>query len=125
MGKHAPWRWVAMVALVSSGCSLAPKRFEDRLAPEPIVRARALSLGDALPLESVAPGLIEQLDDPDPVVRLTAHEELKRRTGKDFGYKPWADQADRLRTQAMWLAWFQSNPARESVTANATRSSSP
>ena len=38
--------------------------------------------------------LVGRLADNDPVVRLTAHEELRRRTGLDFGYVPWANDGD-------------------------------
>ena len=47
-------------------------------------RAIAGDLGDV-------PALIGRLEDADPVVRLAAHEELRRRTGRDFGFVPWAE----------------------------------
>ena len=49
-----------------------------------------MSLGYGQPDSVVLPALIARLDDPDVVVRMAAHEELKRRTRRDFGYVPWA-----------------------------------
>ena len=65
--------------------------------PAPIVRARSVGLGDDLPEGQVVPALIDRLDDPDPVVRLAAYEELQQGHGPDFGFVPWAGEADRRR----------------------------
>jgi hypothetical protein len=59
----------------------------------------------------VVPSLISRLDDPDPVVRLSAHEELKRRSGKDFGYVPWADRSERAGAVVRWRAWWNERQA--------------
>jgi hypothetical protein len=52
------------------------------------------------------PALLERLNDADPVVRLAAHEELRKRTGQDFGYRPWDDRAERAPAIARWQAWW-------------------
>ncbi len=93
---------------IGSGCSLAPKAFRSRDLndPAPLVRARAATMGDRMPATVVVPALLDRLDDPDPVVRLTAHEELKRRTGQDFAYHPWDDRAERAQAIARWRAWW-------------------
>ena len=44
--------------------------------------------------------------DNDPVVRLAAHEELRRRTGQDFGYVPWASAEERTRAIDRWRGWL-------------------
>lgn len=98
---------IGLAACLAGGCSLAPRKFHDADHPAPIVRARALSLGDRLPDRSVIPTLLDRLDDTDPVVRLTAHEELRRRTGQDFGYRPWDDTPERQRTAGLWRAWWE------------------
>jgi hypothetical protein len=64
-------------------------------------------MGETLPEERVVPALIDRLDDTDPVVRLSAFEELKRRTGQQFGYVPWGDRDERGRAVAAWRAWWQ------------------
>jgi hypothetical protein len=51
--------------------------------------------------------LIDRLNDTDPVVRLSAFEELRRRTGQDFGYVPWGDLDERGRAVARWQSWWQ------------------
>jgi hypothetical protein len=93
------------------GCSIAPKTFRGLGSPAPIVRARSVGLGENLPESRVIPPLIDHLDDPDAVVRLSAHEELKKRTGQDFGFVPWADAAQRAPAVAHWRAWWEGRKA--------------
>ena len=87
------------------GCSIAPRTFRGLAHPAPIVRARSVALGENLPERLVVPPLIEHLNDPDAVVRLSAFQELRQRTGQDFGYIPWADAAERAPAVARWRAW--------------------
>lgn len=112
-------RWNAISGLVlllgvAPGCSLAPRNFRKIRHPAPLVRARALSLGDRRSSAQVVPALVVRLNDPDPVVRLAAHEELKRRTGKDFGYVPWADLPERQAAVGRWNDWLNGRPPASS-----------
>jgi len=50
---------------------------------------------------------LAMVSHPDEVVRLTAHDELRRRTGQDFGFVPWAGPAERAAAVARWRAWWQ------------------
>jgi hypothetical protein len=93
------------------GCSIAPKTFQGLSNPAAIVRARAVGLGQQLPERHVIPPLIDRLDDPDAVVRLSAHEELKKRTGQDFGYVPWGDASERAGSIAKWRDWWKGREA--------------
>jgi len=102
---------LALILGISSGCSLGPRNFRKIQHPAPLVRARALSLGDRRPGTQVMPALIVRLDDPDPVVRLAAHEELKQRTGQDFGYVPWAEEPERQAAVERWKAWLSGRPS--------------
>ena len=52
------------------------------------------------------PALVGRLGDSDPVVRLAAHEELRKRTGQDFGYVPWASPEERSGAIERWRAWL-------------------
>ncbi len=97
-----------LAALLLSGCSLAPKSFKGIRKPEPLVRARAIPLGRRLPEEKVVPGLIASLDDRDQVVRMAASEELKKRSGKDFGFVPYAEAEDRAPAVSRWQSWWNS-----------------
>lgn len=108
-------RWIALGMLVGGlgiapGCGHGPRNFRKIQHPSPLVRARALSLGDRRPNAQVIPALVGRLDDPDPVVRLAAHEELKQRTGRDFGYVPWAEEPDRQAAVARWRNWLNGGP---------------
>jgi hypothetical protein len=105
-------RWLSLpLPALGLGCSIAPKTFRSLAHPSPIVRARAVGLGDNLPESQVVPQLIEHLNDSDAVVRLSAFEELRQRTGQDFGYVPWADVAERAPAVARWRTWWNSRKA--------------
>jgi hypothetical protein len=93
------------------GCSIAPRNFRGMTHPAAITRARSVALGQGLPESQVVPTLIGKLDDPDPVVRLTAHQELRRRSGQDFGYLPWAPSGERGQAIAKYRAWWDQRRA--------------
>ena len=115
-------RWLSIsvfVLILGPGCGIAPRSFVGVYNPAPIVRARAVSLGQGLPETVVVPTLIDRLDDPDPVVRMSAHEELKRGTGQDFGFVPWADPSERERAVTRWQRWWKD---RQAALANSRRS---
>lgn len=53
--------------------------------------------------------LFDLLDHSDAAVRLAAHQTLKQRSnGRDFGYRFWADEAERDERMLEWRAWFVS-----------------
>jgi hypothetical protein len=108
--RRTGWLSLPLLAL-AMGCSIAPKTFRALSNPSAIVRARAVGLGRQLPEEQVIPPLIDRLEDLDAVVRLTAHEELRKRTGQDFGYVPWADVAERAPAVARWRGWWDGRKA--------------
>lgn len=101
--------WVIALPLMTLalGCSIGPRNFRGMTHPAAINRARSVSLGQGLPESQVIPALIGKLDDPDPVVRLTAHQELRRRSGQDFGYLPWAPANERAAAVNQYRAWWQ------------------
>ncbi len=106
----------AVIAIPASisGCGLGPRNFRKITHPAPLVRARAMSLGYQQPDSVVIPALLGRLDDPDVVVRMAAHEELKRRTGRDFGYMPWGSLEDRASAISRWRAWLTGSPTEPS-----------
>ncbi len=63
------------------GCAHGPRNFRKIQNPAPLVRARAVGLGGRKSDSQVVPALVGRLGDSDPVVRLAAYEELRRRTG--------------------------------------------
>ncbi len=114
-------RWIGKVALMAAvaplwGCAHGPRRFEKIENPAPLVRARAIGLGRRQPDSQVVPALVNRLGDTDPVVRLAAHEELRQRTGHDFGYVPWAAPQERASAINRWRAWLAQGKRGEVAT---------
>ena len=97
--------WLVGSLGLLSGCG-NPHSFRKIQSPEPLVRARAVGVGDGRPDAVVVPALVGRLEDPDPVVRLAAHQELRQRTGRDFGFVPWASPEERARAVARWRYWL-------------------
>jgi hypothetical protein len=101
-------RWLGLSLLLSTvGCGITPRTFRGMIHPDGVGRARDLALGGAANGPHTIPTLIARLDDPDPVVQLTANEELKRVTGQDFGFAAWLDAAERTAAAERWRAWWQ------------------
>jgi hypothetical protein len=88
------------------GCGLGPRNFRKINHPAPLTRARSISLGFRTPQSTVIPALVGRLDDPDVVVRMAANEELKKRTGQDFGFQPWAAPEERAVVVNRWHDWL-------------------
>jgi hypothetical protein len=114
-------RWIgtsALAAVMASswGCAHGPRRFEKIDATAPLVRARAVGLGTRKPDSEVLPVLLTHLGDSDPVVRLAAHEELRKRTGQDFGYLPWGSPEERSSAIGRWRAWLSQAPGASGIT---------
>ena len=102
------WGWVLpALSAFSIGCGIAPKNFRKLTDPAPIVRARSVGLGSKLPQGHVVPALINRLEDRDPVVRLAAYEELRKGTGRSFGFIPWGGESDRASAVARWRSWWK------------------
>ena len=87
------------------GCAHGPRSFRKVQSQAPLVRARAVGLGRRQSDSRVMPVLVARLSDSDPVVRLAAHEELRKRTGQDFGYVPWASPEERAGPTERWRAF--------------------
>ncbi len=123
-------RWFADALIVGAvascwGCGLVPRHFPKMQNPAPVARARAIGRDDRRPNVQVVPELIGRLDDPDPVIRLAAHEELRRRTGRDFGFIPWASPEDRAAAIKRWRDWLAGPPRPAEPLPGADLLSSP
>jgi hypothetical protein len=101
---------LAATALPCWGCGLAPHSGRKMQPTAPVERARTIGQGRGASDPQVVPALISRLDDEDPVVRLTASEELRKRTGRDFGFVPWAGAEERSAAIARWRAWLTAPP---------------
>lgn len=125
MGRLLAVMGVMTIAAFLSGCSLGPRNFRKINHPAPLTRARAISLGYGKSDALVTPSLVSRLDDPDVVVRMAANEELKRRTGKDFGYVPWASSEERSASVGRWHAWISGRVLTSSTVPARPRKSLP
>lgn len=99
---------LGIIILTSTGCATGPRSFRGVADPSGSVRARAVDLGEKKPDRVAIPRLIGLLDDADPVVRMVAHESLKQRTGRDFGYVPWDGEKERAGALGEWKRWWSS-----------------
>jgi hypothetical protein len=97
---------LALLIASAPGCRSGPRNFLGVNDPAPLNRARAAGMDRPVPDVVAVPELLRRLDDEDAVVRLSAHEALRRRTGQDFGYQPWADPAEREPAAARWHQWW-------------------
>jgi hypothetical protein len=99
---------LALLAAIATGwgCAHGPRSFQKVDNPAPLVRARAVGLGRRQDDARVIPALVNRLDDRDAVVRLAAYEELRQRTGKEFGYVPWGSTEERASAVGRWRAWI-------------------
>ena len=66
------------------GCAHGPRDVRKVRTATPLARARAVGRANGQPDSQVMRTLVGRLADTDPVVRLAAHEELRKRTGCDF-----------------------------------------
>lgn len=96
---------VAGALVLPAGCAHSPWYTRKMRQGAPLAQARAIGLASRAPDSRVLPELVGQLNNSDPVVRLAAHEELRRRTGQDFGYVPWAPPEERSGAIERWQAW--------------------
>ncbi len=102
-----------LILCVLGGCqseeAFAPRPLDQAIKhPSPGVRVaavqRAIQSGDT----SEVPELIEMLDDEDPTVRMLASSSLKRITGRDTGYLPYASPEVRRSQRDAWRLWWAS-----------------
>ncbi len=136
MGEPADrsaWRVGALLVLLTTtglttGCmsSAKPRRFGELAHnSSPLARARAISLGEPLPDSVVIPRLIERLGDRDGVVRMAAHDELRQRTGQDFGFLAWAEVAQRDAAVERWKQWWAERTRAPSLRVIPSQQSKP
>lgn len=103
---------LAAALLPCWGCGLTPHAFR-RLHPSPATeRARSVGAGSGSRRvdPQVVPALVGRLEDEDPVVRMAASDELRKRTGKDFGFVAWSPPEERAVAVARWRSWLKAPP---------------
>ncbi|QDV35452.1 hypothetical protein [Tautonia plasticadhaerens] len=102
-----PLLLLATIAPVS-GCKTTVRDFVSLDDSAAFNRARATGLDDEASDAVAIPALIAHLEDADAVVRLTSHESLRERTGRDFGYIPYGTPGERAAAVARWRSWWES-----------------
>lgn len=80
------------------------------LDPNPEIRAAACLAAGMREDPKQAPDLIRMLADPTPRVAQAAHVALKELSGSDFGPKPGAGRAERIKAIQSWEAWWTTRP---------------
>ena len=106
MRRAARIALLAASVLLVLGCRSVVDSFADLADPSPFVRARAAGLDDQVSEAVALPALIDRLEDPDAVVRLSAKEALRQRTGRTLGYKAWGTPEERAEAVGRWRAWW-------------------
>ena len=101
-----------LVGSSAAGCRTGVREFAEMDDPAPFNRARAAGLDANVDDAIAVPTLIRHLGDPDAVVRLSAHEALRTRTGRDFGYVPYDRPEARAAAAERWWAWWQAEGYR-------------
>lgn len=110
IGRPTTIALLAAALLPCWGCGLTPHAFR-RLHPSPATeRAQAVGSGPRQADPQVVPALVGRLEDDDPVVRMAAGEELRKRTGQDFGFVAWASPEERAAAVARWRSWMKAPP---------------
>jgi len=100
-------RLSAFVELRKSDDPRVPaKAIEGLSDPDQHVRSQAASLLGAKKVREAVPGLIERLDDDRDIVRAAAHRALRAIAGKDFGYDPTDEKAERGKAIQSWRDWW-------------------
>ncbi len=61
------------------------------------------------------PYLVRRLVDERPDIRISAAIALNQITGQDFGFDPYASEAERRRAVMRWESWWASGPALETT----------
>lgn len=75
--------------------------------PRVEVRAPALRLTIAYGGRDASGDLIEVLADKEYGMRSTAFKDLRRRTGRDFGFNPAGGELARVKSLESWRQWWQ------------------
>lgn len=94
------------ISVLLAGCSPSgPRRPLQAVDPIFVIPAIAEVADEARPEAQNIDQLVMRLSDPDPAVRWAAHEALKQLSGRDFGYRYWADSASQQEAIEQWQQW--------------------
>ncbi len=122
--------WIGKLALIAAtvyvcGCAHGTRDVRRVRTATPLARARAVGRANGQPDSGVMRTLVGRLADADPVVRLAAHEELRKRSGCDFGFVPWASDEERAVPLQRWRAWLEQGGISQPPMARSVAPPSP
>jgi HEAT repeat protein len=100
---------------------LPAKKLSEKLGDQdPTVRRAAVTVCRQRKLKTLAPQLIEMLDDRNEDVAKQVHEVLQQFASRDFGPKRGADHIQRQEAMAAWRDWWEQQ--EKQTAANRRRS---
>lgn len=100
-----------LVCLLACGCSgrTGPRGLASEDSAEKIP---AIKLAGERKDKQALPGLVKELSNDDPAVRLYAIEALKRITGQTLGYRFYDDDEARKPAVQRWKNWLKEHQTR-------------
>lgn len=115
MRRKMPWlRCFLPAALLLASCRSVTTPFtypDDLTNPNYVKRTMAAREFAARKDKSQLPAAFRLLMDREAQIRVLAHETIRDLTpgGRDFGYRPYLDEATRARIVGDWKAWWLEN----------------
>ena len=104
--------WVALFAAFPAGCANDPQVGLDSSDPTGRMIALREAAAAASPTDEQVRGLIEGLDSDDAAVRQICVLGLSRLAGRDFGYEPGGEAAQREPAAERWRDWYASRTTK-------------
>lgn len=92
----------ALLGVLSSGCRSGAEGKPQLTSNHPLDRAQAAVRSAERGNANSIHALVDLLEDPDDVVRMVAIHSLRRLCGEDFGYRYYADPAERATAVGRW-----------------------
>ena len=107
-------RALAIVAIATSFSGCASATYDpatgilsvDLTHRDPLVRIRALVVAERDGRHDLIPLLFDNLAHEEGGVRMLASTALRKLTGSDFDFKPYANLGDRAKVIDRWRAWW-------------------
>ncbi len=96
---------------------LKPTWRENLTHRDPQIRLQAVVQVTEAGDPASVPDLLRRLDDDDDAVRYYAHIGVKRLTGQDLGFRPYAARAERAAAVRRWWTWYEQHSAASTASA--------
>jgi hypothetical protein len=105
-------------ALILAGCSSTSEPLTGDIArdlqhADPRFRAQAARLAVEQNRVDLAPDLVKVLSDDDAAVRMWAGIALRKLTGQDFDFRPYAGPVERDEAIGRWESWLRAEAGEQ------------